>query len=165
MNKIQLFWLKGGCLTAAVGIIVLGFTQATSFHVNESLSLPYRYFFCFQTAGLHKGQLVVFKGHQTDYFKNKVYAKYVTGLPGDKIHYVDGILHVGSKAVGLQKKRTKDGRLLTPIQEKTVPAGYVFVVGKAKDSFDSRYEEFGLVKRECVVNKCIGLGQQSAYRP
>ncbi|MFX6119214.1 S26 family signal peptidase, partial [Acinetobacter baumannii] len=49
--------------------------------------------------------------------------------------------------------KTKEGKLLTPLSISIVPEGYIFVVGDNIRSFDSRYEEFGLVPLDKVWGK------------
>jgi type IV secretory pathway protease TraF len=67
-------------------------------------------------------------------------------------------------------KQTKEGNPLTPlsiknipegrntqgiIPEGIIPKGYVFVAGDNLNSFDSRYEEFGLVPVEKIWGKAV----------
>ena len=49
--------------------------------------------------------------------------------------------------------QTKDGKPLTPLRVEIVPEGYVFVAGDHLRSFDSRYEEFGLVSQQNLWGK------------
>jgi hypothetical protein len=57
-------------------------------------------------------------------------------------------------------KQTKEGNPLTPlsvnnISEGIIPSGYVFVAGDNPNSFDSRYEEFGLVPMKKIWGKAV----------
>ena len=62
-------------------------------------------------------------------------------------------------------KQTKEGNPLTPLSVKRfsegrnpegiIPPGYVFVAGDNPNSFDSRYEEFGLVPMEKIWGKAV----------
>jgi signal peptidase I len=51
--------------------------------------------------------------------------------------------------------RTTEGDPLTPLSAKVIPEGALFVLGDHPRSFDSRYEEFGLVKMENVWGKAV----------
>lgn len=78
--------------------------------------------------------------------------------------------HFGIKIFPLLKQ-TKEGNPLTPISvkrfsegdiskggiipEEIIPPGYVFVAGNNPNSFDSRYEEFGLVPMEKIWGKAV----------
>lgn len=79
----------------------------------------------------------------------KDYIKRVIGLPGDEIEYIDDVLYVNGdpyeepyldqyKAEISDAPLTEDFKLEDKIQSKTVPEGYVFVLGdnrrKSKDS-------------------------------
>lgn len=52
-------------------------------------------------------------------------------------------------------EKTSQGKPLTPISAAIVPEGYVFVAGDNPNSFDSRYEEFGLVPIEKIWGKAV----------
>jgi signal peptidase I len=52
-------------------------------------------------------------------------------------------------------EKTSEGKPLTPLLAISVPEDYVFVAGDNPNSFDSRYEEFGLVPREKIWGKAI----------
>lgn len=52
-------------------------------------------------------------------------------------------------------KRTKYGDPLTPLRAERIPAGYVFVAGDHPRSFDSRYEEFGLVPLDKIWGRAL----------
>lgn len=132
-----------------MGLMVV-FMNNTFLQINRTDSVPYSYFLCQKTDTVRRGQLVAIKGHQTAYYRNLIYTKYVRGLPGDKIS-------VGSENGYPLKTQTKDGKLLTPVKEVFVPKGYIFVIGSNIDSFDSRYGEFGLVRAEHIVGRCVGL--------
>ena len=81
--------------------------------------------------------------------EQKDYIKRIIGLPGDEVEYIDDILYVNGepfeepyldmyKAEIADSPLTEDFRLEDKIQSKTVPEGFVFVLGdnrrKSKDS-------------------------------
>ena len=81
--------------------------------------------------------------------EQKDYIKRVIGLPGDEVEYIDDILYVNGepfeepyldkyKAEIADSPLTEDFQLEDKIQSKTVPEGFVFVLGdnrrKSKDS-------------------------------
>lgn len=59
--------------------------------------------------------------------------------------------------IGKHKERSKDGRLLTPIKAGVIPQGKVFVVGDHERSFDSRYEELGLISEKVLQGRLLAL--------
>jgi len=85
--------------------------------------------------------------------------KKIVGTAGDALSYdKEGNLWVGHKLkVGKPKKKSKDGKVLTPIEAGVIPKGMVFVVGNHERSFDSRYQELGLIAERDLKGKVIGL--------
>ena len=79
--------------------------------------------------------------------------KRVIGREGDRIeHKPHGILINGTQLFLKDKRIT--GRPLTPLNVQVIPKGMDFVTGEHPDSFDSRYEEFGLISRS-EVRGCV----------
>ncbi|MBP6951565.1 MAG: signal peptidase I [Alphaproteobacteria bacterium] len=109
--------------------------------------------FPFQPPIAH-GDIVSIQGHTPHYVGKHIFAKRVLGLPGDRILRKKDSLRVSSKTLPLLSQ-TKEGQLLTPLSLNVVPQGYVFVVGDHPRSFDSRYEEFGLVPMEKIYGKAV----------
>ncbi len=86
------------------------------------------------------------------YLQGMRFYKRVVGLPGATIS-VDQYrqVSVNGVAIGLAKQVTNHREVLTPIKATVVPPGYLFVRGDTPDSFDSRYEESGLVRMGSVI--------------
>jgi conjugal transfer pilin signal peptidase TrbI len=90
-------------------------------------------------------------------------------MEGDQLSYNHSgnlqiqILDVSSRWLGrsfiISKSKThsKDGRILTPIRPGFVPKGLVFVRGDHERSFDSRYEELGLIHEKDLQGRLIAL--------
>lgn len=70
--------------------------------------------------------------------------KKVLGVEGDVIGHNANRVWVHEQQLTLKSTR-RNGTILTPLKTSVVPKGMVFVAGEHVDSFDSRYEEFGLV--------------------
>ena len=94
-------------------------------------------------------------------FKGRTFVKYLVGVAGDEIRYVDDdgsfgkTIYVGDMKIGEVKK----AKHLTPISARKIPEGYVFVAGTHPDSLDSRYEEFGLIPVQDIQGKVFGCVQ------
>ncbi|MBT4879508.1 MAG: signal peptidase I [Alphaproteobacteria bacterium] len=145
--------------TSSCFLFVLITCTYISFNCSESLGS--NVFFCIKYLPLKRGDLVGIEDHNTKYFLNTHFTKYLLGLPGDEIKNNDGKTFVAGKPIGAQKAHTKFGKPLTPLTLSKIPKGYVFVGTNHPDSFDSRYEEFGLVKQEHLQGKCFGLLRRS----
>jgi conjugative transfer signal peptidase TraF len=81
----------------------------------------------------------------------KILAKQVVGLQGDTVLVKNGVVRVGGAQVGAPLPIvTASGTTLTPIRTQTIPRGYVYVRGTHPESFDSRYEQCGLIPVEKI---------------
>lgn len=109
---------------------------------------------------IKRGDIVAIQGHREDHLgelKKWPYSKRVLGVPGDRIVYnKDGITVIPQESYLLPLlNKTSKGKPLTPIAINVIPEGYLFVAGDNPQSFDSRYEEFGLVPKEKVWGRGI----------
>lgn len=141
-------------ITIGLVILVMSFTKL---HFNRTESSPYGAFLCIQGLRPSLGDFVSIKGHQTEYFKDLHYTKRMVGVPGDSIQVIEGQIFVENRPQGYVRGTTLDGKMLTPIHFEAIPSGFIFVAGDHRDSFDSRYEEFGLVKEENLYGRCFGV--------
>jgi conjugal transfer pilin signal peptidase TrbI len=116
--------------------------------VNASDSLPYSLFIGVKAdpKNIKRSTIVSFSHSQVE----GILAKRVSGLSGDTIRIEDDEVYVGDLCIGEVYRITPSGRILSPIQEQTIPEGYVFVSGQHSQSYDSRYAEFGLIKLEDI---------------
>lgn len=109
---------------------------------------------------IKRGDIVAIKAHREDHvgdLKKWPYSKRVLGIPGDHIIRNEGgitIIPQESNFLSLLNKTSK-GKPLNPISNTIIPEGYIFVAGDNPQSFDSRYEEFGLVPMEKVWGRGI----------
>lgn len=150
-------------------LVTMGVIWQTSNHVSlvysRTNSLPYHLF-------LNLKQMTPKRGHYTcfdsPWYGARVIKK-VVGIEGDILSYDDeGNLWVKTLGAGLPnapvslkigkyKKESKDGRLLNPIKPGVIPKGMVFVVGDHERSFDSRYEELGLIPEKDLQGRLVAL--------
>ncbi len=88
----------------------------------------------------------------SDWYRGLIIKK-IIGVAGDKIWFDDDKLFVNDIKIGSYKSIATDGRILHPIAAQTIPKGYVFLAATHPQSFDSRYQELGLV----ATDKLQGL--------
>lgn len=119
-------------LTFGLGYRVLFNTTNSLSHIMY-LTNPTR-------APIKPGDLIAFQHHAS----SKTVVKRVIGVEGDRISRTQNALIVKGKAFPLKEKRS-NGEALTPLNANVIPTGMVFVAGEHIDSFDSRYNAFGLV--------------------
>ena len=136
-----------------VGVLIARQTQLLEC-VSESLR-GIRYILVWKGVQFARGDVIFIKNHKINTIKQTHFAKRVLGLPGDLISRNKDVLSIGSYRLPLLK-HTKDGQPLTPLSISCVPQDHVFVAGDHPRSFDSRYEEFGLVPIEKIWGRGIG---------
>jgi len=88
---------------------------------------------------------------------SKYFVKRVIGLPGDKIEYIDNVLHIngkGYKEPFLGKDTITDDFTITDLGYDTIPKGMYLVLGDNRtNSEDSRSPKIGLIKKEDILGK------------
>lgn len=121
-----------------------------------------RYALFFKSSSIKRGDIVCIQGYKPLYVGEELFIKRILGMPGDKIERNKTKIRIKSQELHLQSNlpllsQTREGKPLTPIEDSFVPMGYVFVGGDHPRSFDSRYQEFGLVPLNKVWGKAIAV--------
>ncbi len=135
-------WIKTSLYFGLTLLSVFILSHYVKFLISETDSLPYHFF-------LHLPRI---KPQKEDYtmvdsawYQRKIIKK-IIGVAGDSICLQsNGQVFVNKLKVGLPVTIASDGRKLKAIQAQVIPKGYVFLYGTHPKSFDSRYEELGLI--------------------
>jgi conjugal transfer pilin signal peptidase TrbI len=147
--------LKRGVISFAVGFGVFGFFSE-QIHFIKSLtdSLPEHYFVQLPKRTPKIGDLTVVNNQ----FYGGRLIKKIIGQAGDQVSTdTNGDLWVGKQLVGKVYPQTGDGRNLTPTQDQVIPEGQVFLYSPHPKSFDSRYQEVGLVQVNELEGTAIAI--------
>lgn len=147
--------LVKGLVVFFVSLIVVsaGLDQVTVVY-SPSDSLPYRTFLELKPIKPLLGQYAYF---ESPWYDGRVIKK-IVGKEGDELVYDgQGNLWVRGQRIGKARTQAKDGRRLTPIKAGVIPQGMVFVKGEHERSFDSRYEELGLIPEATLGGRVFGL--------
>lgn len=152
MNKKQIKNFSAG-IVLLLGVIAFIAPFKSALLFNKSDSLPHKVYFLIKGNNWQKGDLVAIKNFTTNYTQNQHFTKQIVGEAGDQITVVDGYVLVNDIKYAKLKPKTKDHKKLTPIVEEKIPQQYFFVLAQHKDSFDSRYQEFGLVHKDYIEGK------------
>jgi conjugal transfer pilin signal peptidase TrbI len=152
-NNIQKkrFWMIYGIVVFMM--IVGGFKTLFSFSINTSESLPQTLFFVLKNHWPEKGGFVVFKFPGKQFYSPKdEFVKYYKGAPGDRVETRGKEIYLNGEKVAVAKEKSLKGVPLTPLHfNGIIPPGKMFVMGESKDSYDSRYEDVGLVDTDRIV--------------
>lgn len=130
---------------------------------NLTPSLPYR--IAWLQHGPHtlqRGDFIVFSfagAAQRRYpgLHGQPFFKIVRGLPGDAVTVAGRHVAINGEEVGVAKVQAYDHSPLLPITPTVIPPGHYYVQGTSPDSFDSRYQDSGLVRAEQVVGVVVPL--------
>jgi len=139
--------------TLLLGVLLFALPFKSNILISKSDSLPHKIYFLVKGNNWKKGDLVAIKNFITQYTTNQHFTKKIVGIAGDVVT-IEGkhILINGVKHAQL-KEKTKNHKKLTPIVAQTIPQQYFFVIATHDDSFDSRYQEFGLVRENYIEGK------------
>ena len=158
-------WIKGLFFFVIVFALMAFLKDHVCLLYSTTTSLPHRTFLKLKQISPQKGDYTCF---DSPWYGGNVVKK-IVGVAGDvvtydfegnlwvKTHWVKTLWVGRQLKVGPQKKRSKDGRLLTPLKPGIIPAGMVFVMGEHERSFDSRYEEMGLIPEHALQGRVIAL--------
>ncbi len=142
------------------------FAEHVHFIKSYTDSLPEHYFVQLTKMTPKKGDLtIVYNG----WYKGRIIKK-IIGEAGDQITSdVHGNVWINDLKVGRAHQRTEftnqasntdsnqRGLTLTTIKSQVIPEGRVFLYAPHPKSFDSRYEEVGLVKLSDLEGKVIAI--------
>ena len=157
--------LKLGLGLSVLSLLCWVITSYTKLAVCASDSLKGIHYALFlKSASIKRGDIVLLPNYPVPYVGEKSISKRIFGLPGDRISRDREGIKIVSQDLDLENsnpkhlpllEKTSKGEPLTPLSERVIPAGYVFVAGDNARSFDSRYEEFGLIEKERIWGKAI----------
>jgi len=155
INLLNTYRISYGAFTFLIVFLGVGLsTKYIHILVSNTDSLPHHYFVHLPHATPKKGDLSVISSTWVQ--QNII--KIIIGTEGDRLTYDDdGCLWVNDHKVGKPYGVSVTGRPLHPISSGIIPKGYVFVYAPHVRSFDSRYEELGLVHKAFLQGKAIGL--------
>lgn len=131
--------------------------------IGVSDSLPFHIFLVNKNIGnlknLKSADYIQFRNKNTKYYNGKYITKQILATGGDVLE----INQFNKPINNIQAKIEFNGTILdvkdfTPLGTKLhtnniekIPENYFFVIGTHKNSFDSRYMEFGLINREDII--------------
>jgi signal peptidase I len=151
-------WNYSNLFSMSVGLLlIMGLKTHSTLLVAQTNSLPYRYFLLIKKAPAKKGDLIAIQHHPLSHAPNIILTKKLVGLPGDNIILQGQIMKINQEWQGALHLKNSQGQTLKPLNVRTIPEDFVFVAGSHNGSLDSRYKEFGLVKRQHILGKVYAL--------
>lgn len=135
-------------------VMGLGLVAQAHFKIiyNVSDSLPMRFFVQVRHGNPQKGDYTLISSP----LYGRPLIKQIIGQAGDQLVYDnEGILYVGDQKVGTPHGSTSEGKSVDPIPAQQIPQGYVFVYAPHERSFDSRYQQLGLVPLRALQGRAL----------
>ncbi len=131
---------------------------------NKSTSLSAKWFVIAKGKLPQKDQIFAFKAKENPaYKKGEIFIKIVGGVAGDQIitkerdFYIisqDQISH-SKQFIGTAKTTSLKGQPLTMLDTGTIPKNHYFAFTPHKDSYDSRYQEIGLINETEIIGTAV----------
>jgi conjugal transfer pilin signal peptidase TrbI len=128
--------------------------------VNITPSLPYTVVLIERGVPVQLGDLVIFRYEGAmvgAYRRGQRFFKILAGVPGDTISVEGRNVFVNGQYRGYAKQASVTGVPLTPIEPGVIPEGRYYVQGTGPDSFDSRYQENGLIRTDQIIGKAHAI--------
>lgn len=155
--------LKNGLWSFVISFASFGWLSEHVHLIKSNTdSLPQHYFIQLPKVTPKKGDLtVVYNG----WYNGKI-IKRIIGTSGDQISTDGhGNIFINQEKIGRAHERSEFGRhggmqgsvTLTTIKPQVIPEGRVFLYSPHPQSFDSRYQEVGLVRVEDLEGKVFAI--------
>jgi conjugal transfer pilin signal peptidase TrbI len=143
--------------------LILGFIHFVLFFIPYKLAfnigdcLPGKVFIIFENEIPRKNEMIAFWPPHTSKIKKIWFVKILKGTSGDKVAIKSNRIFINHEDLGIVKVKTQDGKKINPIQNTNIRNGKYFVWTSHKDSYDSRYEEIGLIDRHQIIGRAVRL--------
>jgi conjugal transfer pilin signal peptidase TrbI len=161
-NSIASFKV-GNCIIVMAAIALIWFLQANyKIVINRSESLP------IHAVLIQKGklptkldQIFVFKlqNNPAYNFAEVNFIKRAAGFVGDKIEVVNQDFYINHKFtykfIGTAKTLGLKGETLNPLSAQIIPQHKFFAYTPHPDSYDSRYQQIGLIDEKDIIGSAI----------
>lgn len=147
-------WLCG------IGFIVLigwGTSPFVKLGFNATNSVDGYVFLIVKGVIPQKGELVAFWPPENDFYENVWFVKYLKGVPGDSVVRQGQLFYIDGEYLGAAKTQSKGGIPLEPSKAGVIPDNSYFVWTPHADSFDSRYEQIGLVSEDRFIGRAYRI--------
>lgn len=154
-------WIKDITIALIIGILILQFVKPTIVreHSMEPTLKENDYIFLskqsYRFGEPGSGDIIVF---HTDLVQangdEKLLIKRIVGVPGDRISIING--EVIRNDEPLDETYTLEGYTATDMEEITVPADSIFVMGdNRQNSIDSRDDSVGFISIDQILGKAV----------
>jgi conjugal transfer pilin signal peptidase TrbI len=123
---------------------------------NKSVSLSARWFVIAKGHIPQKNQIFAFRVLSPNSYKpDEIFIKIVGGVAGDKIITKERDFYINDKFIGTAKTISLQGQPLMISNAGVIPSNHYFAYTPHKDSYDSRYQEIGLINEAQIIGTAV----------
>ena len=120
---------------------------------NTNFSLPGYVYLVVRYHHPVKDGLAAFHPPPNDFYSKIWFIKRVKGIPGDVVTWNGRQFFINNEPLGTAKIRAENGIALAVGAEGVIPDHEYFMWTEHPDSFDSRYAQISLVKRDRIIGR------------
>jgi len=156
MKKIKIIF--GFCFLIFFSSLVFLILRKFEIVINYSESLSYKFVVIDKAKKpINKGQIAVFYVFDNKQLgvKKIKFIKILGGSAGSSILVNDNKIFIDNNFIGIIKEYSKNNQKLNSISSQIIPAQKYFFYSPHPDSFDSRYQEIGLIDEKNIVGTAI----------
>ncbi len=127
---------------------------------NKSVSLSARWFIISKGQIPQKNQIFAFRVSNPNAYKpGEIFIKIVGGVAGDKVQIKERDFYItnqfGDQLIGAAKTVSLKGQPLLMLDSVVIPPNHYFAYTPHKDSYDSRYQEIGLINEAQIIGTAV----------
>ena len=140
----------------ALGLLIWGISPWVRVGININHSLHGLIYIIVKGADIQRGDDVAFWPPDNPYY-HTWFVKIAKGVHGDLVEEKNRHFYINHEWIGYAKEKTKAGRVLKMGFTGIIPEGYIFVWTPHPDSYDSRYDDIGLIKDDQVIGRAYRI--------
>jgi len=123
---------------------------------NKSVSLPNKWFVIAKNQIPQKNQIFAFIAKDSSTYKSdEIFIKIVGGVVGDQVIIKERDFYINDQFIGTAKIKSLKGQPLAMSTAGSIPQNSFFAYTPHKDSYDSRYQEIGLINAQDIIGAAI----------
>ena len=127
---------------------------------NKSESLPSHWFLIAKNQIHQKDQIFAFRVRENPVYRSgEIFIKIVGGVAGDEVMIKNRDFYINDQAtnqlIGTAKTQSLKGLPLTMADVGIIPPNHFFAYTTHQDSYDSRYQEIGLINAKDIIGTAV----------
>lgn len=143
-------WL---CVLGMVVMLCWGISPFAKLGLNTTASLDGWLFLIVKNQPLERGGLYALMRPENSFYKKLDFFKIIKGVPGDVVEKKGRAFFINGEPLGVAVEKSMSGQALVAAEGGVIPDQYYFVWTPHERSFDSRYQEIGLIHESHFIGR------------